>query len=68
MKAATVIPNHSTVLNRRLAVVGANFRSTASNWCPLLVPIAHSSLNRSANKLSGKADQFIWANGNTVHM
>jgi len=41
MKAATVIPNHSTVLNRHLAVVGTNFRSTASNWCPLLAPIVH---------------------------
>jgi len=67
MKAVTVTPNHSTVLHRCLAVVGANFRSTASNWCPSLVPIAHLSLYRSVNKPSGKADQFIWANGNIVH-
>jgi len=38
MKVATVIPNHSTVLNRCLTVFEANFRSTASSWCPLLVP------------------------------
>jgi len=40
-EVATVIPNHSIVLNRCLAVVGANFRSTASNWCPQLALIAH---------------------------
>jgi len=67
MKVATVIPNHSIVLNRHLAMVGANFMSTASNWCPLLMPIAYSCLYRSVNRLLGKADQFIWASGNTVH-
>jgi len=56
MEAATVIPNHSTVLNRRLSVVGDNFRSTASNWYLPLAPIAHSLLYRSVNKPSGKAD------------
>ena len=42
-KVATESLSYSTALNRSLAIVGINFRSTVSNWCPpLLVPMTHS--------------------------
>ena len=44
IKAATVVPNYSTVLDRRLAMVGVNFRSTASNWWHLLLTHDFTSL------------------------
>ena len=60
VKVAMVIPNHSRVLDKHLAMVGVNFSSTASNWCPMLAPIAHSWLYRPVKEPSGKQISSSW--------